>query len=460
MGFDVIDRRFFLLGGLAACSAPAEQSGQAATGAANQSRQPARRPVSTGPIVSPESFGARGDGRTDDTAAIQRCIDDAPQGATVRLRRGAVYRIDTNRNPTWNRFGGLRLRARITLDLNGAELKALPSALPAGAVVQAPRVDGWRILGPGRIVGERAEHRGTSGEWGMGIAAFGGRSWVIGPDVEVADCWGDGIYLGPMQTPGHFCEDFLISGVRVMRCRRNGISVTGGRNGRIENFRIEMIRGIAPEGAIDREPDLLEHPNRNIVVRGGTTRDCGVGVYVTASNQNILVTGLDIEGRNSGIIIGDNVDGLRIEDNPRIVSLIGGEEGAALRTVSANPSSVRNVSIRRNLLAGGGHMVIDVVGDGYRDLVIANNRLQATNRGTQGIGRIGGGTFTDNEVLIGAAAGKANDYFLSLSNVAYGRNQYRNLSPHRMHNIIWDSCRDLGGDRYLSPSLRAMHERR
>ncbi len=454
----MIDRRLFLLGGLAACSAPAEDSSEAATGA--QQARTRTSPAPGGPIVLPETFGARGDGRSDDTNALQTCLDRAPAGAVVRLRRGAVYRVDTNRNPTWNRFGGLRMRPRLTLDLNGAELKALPSTFPAGAVIQAPRVDGWRILGPGRISGERAEHRGSGGEWGMGIAAFGGRSWVIGPDVEVADCWGDGIYLGPMERPGHFCEDFLISGVRVSRCRRNGISVTGGRNGRIENVHIEMIRGIAPEGAIDLEPDLLEHPNRNIVIRGGTIRDCGVGVYVTASNENILVTGMDMEGRNSGIIIGDNLNGLRIEDNPRIVSLIGGEEGAALRTVSAAPATVRGVSIRRNLLAGGGHMVIDVVGDGYRDLVIANNRLQATNRGTQGIGRIGGGTFIDNEALIGAAAGKANDYFLSLSNVAYGRNRYRNLSPHRMHNIIWDNCRDLGGDRYLSASLRAMHERR
>ena len=105
-------------------------------------------------------------------------------------------------------------------------------------------------------------------------------------------------------------------------------------------------------------------------------------------------------------------------------------------------------------------MVIDVVGEGYRDLVIANNRLQATNRGTQGIGRIGGGTFADNEILIVAAGSRANDYFLSLSNTAYGRNVYRNLSPHRMHNIVWDNCRDLGGDRYLSASLRVLHERR
>lgn len=456
----MIDRRLFLLSGMAATSLPACGDAATQSSAPTPSRRQTLRASPTGPVIAPEQFGARGDGRSDDTAALQQCIDRAPRGATIRLRRGAVYRIDTNRNPSWGQFGGIKLNSGLTLDLNRAELKALPSVHPRGAVVQAVRVDGWRIIGPGRISGERAEHRGRGGEWGMGIAAFGGRSWMIGPEVEVADCWGDGIYLGPIQRPGHFCEDFLISGVRVLRCRRNGISVTAGRDGVIENFHIETIRGISPEGAIDLEPDILGFPNRNVVVRNGTTRDCSVGVYVTATNERITVTGMDIEGSNSGIIIGDNVDGLRIEDNPRIVSLIGGEEGAALRTVSVNPPSVRGVSIRRNLFAGGGHMLIDVVGDGYGEFVIADNRLQATNRGTQGIGRIGGGTFTGNEAVIGAAAGKANDYFLSLSNVAHGRNSYRNLSPHRMHAIIWDNCRDLGGDRFLSPTLRALRERR
>ncbi len=451
----MIDRRLFLLTGLAACSVPADEDGQ---GAANA--QSTRRSASppSGPALSPEQFGALGDGRSDDTAAIQACIDRAPAGGVVRLRRGAVYRIDTNRNPSWNQFGGLRMRSRITLDLNGAELRALPSEHTAGAVVQAPRVDGWRILGPGRIIGERSVHRGRAGEWGMGIAAFAGRGWTIGPDIEVADCWGDGIYLGPLETPGMFCEDFLISGVRVSRCRRNGISITGGRNGRLENLRIESIGGTNPEGGIDLEPDHREHPNRNITISGGTIRDCGVGLYVAVANQGVRVTGMTIEGRNSGIIIGDDASDLVIENNPRIASTIGGAEGASIRTVVARPASLRNVAIRNNGLFGGGFFNLEFDGRGYQQVAITGNRIHASNPGTQGIGRLVEVTFTDNDCVIEGGAGRANDFFGHFADVTRGRNTYRNSTAHRMHLVIFGD-RDLGGDRFVGPGLRPWLER-
>ena len=451
MGIAVIDRRLFLIGGLAACGAPAEESGQATTGGPPvRSRAPS---VPSGRVLSPETFGARGDGRTDDTAALQACIDRAPAGAVVRLRRGAVYRIDTNRNPSWNRFGGLRMRPRIVLDLNTAELKALPSAFPAGAVVQAPQVDGWSIVGPGRITGERDTHRGRGGEWGMGIAAFAGRGWTIGPGVEIADCWGDGIYLGPLAAPGRFCEDFLITGVRVSRCRRNGISVTAGRNGRMQGVRIEAIAGTSPEGGIDLEPDHREHPNRNLLISGGTIRDAGFGIYVTVANQDIRIEGMTIEGRNSGIIVGDDTSGLTIQNNPRIASTIGGAEGAAIRAVVARPPSVRTLTIRNNGLFGGGFFTLEFDGRGYQGVTISGNRIHASNRGTQGIGRLVDLAFTDNDCVIEGAAGRANDFFGHFAGVTRGRNVYRNATPHRMHLIVFGG-RDLGGDRFVGPNLR------
>lgn len=293
----------------------------------------------------------------------------------------------------------------------------------------------------------------------MGIAAFVASNWTIGPDVEIAECWGDGIYVGSDGTPGAFCENFTITGVHVRSCRRNGISIVAGRRGQIGAVRIEQIGGTAPAGGIDLEPDHREHPNRDIRIFGGTIARAAVGIYVTVANQNIVITGMTIDAENSGIIIGDHSAGVRIEDNPRIASTVGGDEGAALRTVVADPASVRGLHLRGNLLAGGGHFVLDLIGDGFRDLVVSGNRIEATNRGTQGVARMGAGTFTDNACLVAAVAGKANEHFMTLSNVAYGRNSYRNLSPHRMHNIIWDG-RDLGGERYLSATLRPWLQRR
>ncbi|HLL31735.1 MAG TPA: right-handed parallel beta-helix repeat-containing protein [Allosphingosinicella sp.] len=404
-------------------------------------------------VVSPEDFGARGDGRTDDTAALQLCLDLAPAGAIVRLRSGAVYRVDPNYRPTRPEFGGLRLKSGQTLELNGAELRALPSPLGRSSVVQAFKTSGWKIVGPGRITGERMEHRGTGGEWGMGISAWDSHDWQI-VGVEVANCWGDGIYVGSYVLSGaaQYCENFLIDGVKVRNCRRNGISVVNGRNGEIRNVDIANVSGTNPQGAICLEPDLHTYPNRNIRISNGRIRDVQVGIYVTSANEGITITGMDIEAKNSGIIIANNSTDIRIENNPNIKSLIGGAEGGAIRTVADRPETVRGLQIRNNQLSGGGGFVVAIVGDGFQGVVVKGNRISATNAGTQGIAMIGAGQFTDNICVIGPRSGAPREFFIHLRKVSYGRNTYRNDSPHQMYSAFFGG-RDIGGDRFESKSL-------
>jgi hypothetical protein len=358
--------------------------------------------------------------------------------------------VNTNYRATNDAFGGVRMKSGQILNFNDAELRALPSNQMRGAVLQALDADGWRIEGRGRITGERLSHIGKEGEWGMGLMVRGSRGWSVGPGLEISNCWGDGIYVSG--SGRGYSEDFLIDGAHVRNCRRNGISIIAGRNGEIRSANIHNIDGVPPFGGIDLEPDNPQHPNQNIRIIGGKIRNVGVGVYVTVSNEDVLITGMDIEGKNSGIIVGDRTRRLRIVSNPKIRSIVGGQEGAAIRTV-ADPKTISGLHVLDNNLSGGGDYVVDFWGQGYRDLRVSNNRITADNRGARGIARVGAGFFTDNVCFIGSEAGREGDYFIHLQTVSYGRNIYRSQSRHGMYSAIRGGT-EIAPDRFESPKLR------
>jgi hypothetical protein len=74
----------------------------------------------TSEVVSVDSFGAVGDGVTDDSAAIQAAIDSAPVGSTLTFTAGKTYLLDA----------GLTVNKAININGNGATLLMNTSAWP------------------------------------------------------------------------------------------------------------------------------------------------------------------------------------------------------------------------------------------------------------------------------------------------------------------------------------------
>ena len=102
-----------------------------------------------GPVMDPKQFGAAGDGRTKDTAALQRAIDAAAKaGGTVRLAAGTYL------------SGSLVLKSGVTFEIDkGATLLGSTSQADYRknrwlALIEAKGQQNIAIIGDGVIDGQ------------------------------------------------------------------------------------------------------------------------------------------------------------------------------------------------------------------------------------------------------------------------------------------------------------------
>jgi hypothetical protein len=193
-------------------------------------------------VVNVKDKGAKGDGKTDDTASIQAAIGAvAGTGGTVLVPDG-VYMIDAVAKLR------LSLKDNMTLKLaDGATLKAIPNNQKKYAVLTISSVTNVTVIG-GTLEGERDEHKAKKGEWGMGIDIRDGAKHVVIAGVTAKDMWGDGFYVSDASNVT-FC------GVTGDRNRRQGLSVIKADGLVVLNSVFQNTGGTRPGAGIDFEPD-------------------------------------------------------------------------------------------------------------------------------------------------------------------------------------------------------------
>jgi len=237
-------------------------------------------------VRAPE-YGARGDGRTDDTAAIQRAIQAvAGTGGTVLVPAG-TYLVNTVASSS----RGLVLGSRMTLKLaDGAVLKAIPSAAQNYTIVSVASATQVAVLG-GTLLGDRSRHTGGAGEWGMGLSIQNSQQVSVS-GVVAMDCWGDGFYISGS-------ADVTLAAVRAEHNRRNGLSVTSCAGLSVRGSVFRNSRGTAPEAGLDIEPNPGETVDR-VAISGCTFADnAGSGLESGVPDSNLgraFVTNVVIDG--------------------------------------------------------------------------------------------------------------------------------------------------------------------
>lgn len=202
--------------------------------------------------VTPEDFGAVGDGITDDTDAINKALEHS----NVLNMNAKTYLVSANTETATAIMANNK-----TINGNGATIKIKPFS---GESYQIICAEGNTRISNLTIIGERDEHTGTSGEWGMGIS-LSNSNYANIENVTIKNCWGDGIYLASKNsdTGENGCANVTIVNCTIDNNRRNGISIVNCNNFIIDGCTISNTNGTNPQCGID-----IERNHDNEITKG------------------------------------------------------------------------------------------------------------------------------------------------------------------------------------------------
>nr|WP_298154048.1 right-handed parallel beta-helix repeat-containing protein [uncultured Pseudoxanthomonas sp.] len=289
--------------------------------------------------LSVRDWGAAGDGARDDTASFQSAIDALPStGGTVYVPDGD-YVIDPTRN--------VRLRSNMHLELApGAVLRAKRNDQERAYVLMAYKVSDVEISG-GRIIGDRDNHLGTTGEWGHGIM-IRGSSRVTVRDIHISRCWGDGVSIGGAMVTGAPtipCNDVVIANIVSTGNRRQGLTIGCATNVKVYDSEFSDTRGIAPECGIDVEPDSNDARTtstvhiENCLIRGNAGN--GLLLYKRVKGVTVKRCTIEYNGGHGILTIGPE-SGYVALNTIRHNYLVGMMLGAATYNYQVSGNVFRN----------------------------------------------------------------------------------------------------------------------
>lgn len=223
-------------------SAPAisyDNNASTIAGVAVESSDPGAAPQS-GNTFEASKFGAKGDGVTDDTAAIQAAVDRAAKtDGLVHIGKGKYL------------VGSIELPSNIVVYGDGAQTVLSLRPQPLRRTKQAPghlflpkdmvtvaSVENVTIRDLA-LVGNSASQNGgkpmpSSG--GLhGIAILGGKKWLV-QRVQAEDFDGDGIYLGRnLNNSDAIAQGNVIENCVVRKNLRNGMMISHGDKNVLRN---------------------------------------------------------------------------------------------------------------------------------------------------------------------------------------------------------------------------------
>ena len=133
----------------------------------------------------------------------------------------------------------------------------------------------------GTLEGERDQHKGKSGEWGMGIHISKNAKHITISSVTAKKMWGDGFYVDN-------AEDVRFCSVVADGNRRQGLSIIDAKRLLVANSVFKNTRGTRPSAGIDLEPDKPSQEITDIRIENSRFIDnAGAGILVAGKKARI-----------------------------------------------------------------------------------------------------------------------------------------------------------------------------
>jgi parallel beta-helix repeat protein len=388
--------------------------------------------------INVETFGAKGDGVTDDTVAIQNALNYATTHNGTVMFQNKVYMIDASI--------GILPQSNTTLLMNpNTILRAIPNNLTHYTILLIYNQVNVIVRG-GVIQGERNSHIGTTGEWGHGLVVRGDCQNILIDNVLARDCWGDGfeVRYGESGDKSQIPFNVIIRNCIGDNNRRQGLSIICGKNVIVDGCTFKNTNGTLPECGIDVETDFQDDIT---TVQDIRITNCylennnGWGLSFAYSMENIA-SGNTIVGNKCGGIYCGRSSKLLIQNN--IINSNGGDTsinyyGNGIYLNYTDYCQILNNCLLSNTLNG-----IQLL-NGISNNSIIGNKL--VSNGDSGINIYGSASIDKCLTILSNTCLSNTKYGIIISNLANSLfsnnvsnlNGYTGLSVYTVNNSVLSS---------------------
>lgn len=323
--------------------------------------------ISNTTVNAKTQYGAKGDGVTDDTSAINSALSATGNGICYLPYTGKPYMI----NPTAvsGRKGLVLNPGNTLLMAPGVVLQTITSSATSEydtVVMSGSGTCNMAVVG-GTIIGDRVARNLPNANTGMMssdpldfefgngiIIANGSHHVVLGTRIQ--DCCDDGIYICQGSTNP---SDVVVQGVTSNNNRRQGISVTAGSNGLIKNCTLTNTNGQDPGAGLDFEPSGSNQQIANWTVTGCTiTGNQGGGIcggsnhavvsYVTINNNTFANNG-GYDGQFPAIYFNDGAQNCTFSNNSITGNKSTGSNAGGIKVEGVSGFALTGNTITNNI---------------------------------------------------------------------------------------------------------------